>query len=112
MGLNTWAAFYGTNADAEIAGDGAMLDNETTPLLKALRSHGLDVVAIHQHMTDTKPMVYFLHYWGRGPAEELVAGFKAALDQLGKEHPGPLAHAASFSGVRTGDAAPFLEVAH
>lgn len=42
MGLNTWAAFYGTNEDAAIAGDVAMLENEATPTLKALRSHGLD----------------------------------------------------------------------
>ena len=84
MGLNTWAAFYGTNEDAVVGGDVAMLENEVTPTLKALRSHGLDVVAIHHHMIDTKPVVIFLHYWGRGPAEKLATGFKAALDQSGK----------------------------
>ena len=84
MGLNTWAAFYGTNDDAVIAGDVAMLEEEVTPSLKALRSHGLDVVAIHHHMIGTKPVVIFLHYWGRGPAEKLATGFKAALDQSGK----------------------------
>lgn len=84
MGLNTWAAFYGTNEDAVVAGDIAMLESEVTPTLKALRSHGLDVVAIHQHMIDTKPVVIFLHYWGRGPAEKLAIGFKAALEQAGK----------------------------
>jgi hypothetical protein len=82
MGLNTWAAFYGSNDDAAIAGDIAMLENEVTSTLKALRSHGLDVVAIHHHMIGTKPVVIFLHYWGRGPADKLAAGFKAALDQL------------------------------
>jgi hypothetical protein len=84
MGLNTWAAFYGTNEDAVVAGDVAMLENEVTSTLKALRSHGLDVVAIHHHMIETKPVVIFLHYWGRGPAEKLANGFKAALDQSGK----------------------------
>lgn len=84
MGVNTWAAFYGSNEDAAIAGDVAMLENEVTPTLKALRSHGLDVVAIHNHMLGTQPTVIFLHYWGRGSAEKLAAGFKAALDQLGK----------------------------
>jgi hypothetical protein len=84
MGLNTWAAFYGTNEDAAVAGDVAMLENEVTPTLKALRSHGLDVVAIHHHMIATMPVVIFLHYWGRGPADQLATGFKAALDQLGK----------------------------
>ena len=38
-------------------------------------------------MTDTRPMIIFLHYWGRGPEEKLAAGFKAALDQLGKDVP-------------------------
>ena len=84
MGLNTWAAFTGTNENAAIAGDVAMLAKEVTPVLKALRSNGFDVVAIHHHMTDTEPAVFFLHYWSTGPAEKLAAGFKAALNQLGK----------------------------
>jgi hypothetical protein len=84
MGLNTWAAFVGTQEDAAIAGDVAMLETEVTPVLKALRKNGLDVVAIHHHMTGDRPVVIFLHYWGRGPAEKLAAGFKAALDELGK----------------------------
>jgi Domain of Unknown Function (DUF1259) len=84
MGLNTWAAFVGTNENAAIAGDVAMVGSEVTPVLKALRKNGLDVVAIHHHMTDTRPTVYFLHYWGTGPAEKLATGFKAALGELGK----------------------------
>jgi hypothetical protein len=83
MGLNTWAAFTGTQEDAAIAGDVAMLESEVTPVLKALRRNGLDVVAIHHHMTGDRPVVIFLHYWGRGPVEKLAAGFKAALDELG-----------------------------
>jgi hypothetical protein len=84
MGLNTWAAFVGTNDDAGVAGDIAMLETEVTPTLKALRANGLDVVAIHHHMINSKPMIIFLHYWGRGPADKLATGFKAALDGLGK----------------------------
>jgi hypothetical protein len=84
MGLNTWAAFFGSDQQAVIAGDVAMLGSEVQPVLKALRSHGLSVVAIHQHMSDTRPMVFFLHYWGKGPAADLASGFRAALDQLGK----------------------------
>ena len=87
MGLNTWAAFVGTQEDAAIAGDVAMLESEVTPVLKALRKNGLDVVAIHNHMTADRPVVIFLHYWGRGPAEKLAGGFKAALDELGKSAP-------------------------
>ena len=84
MGLNTWAAFVGTQEDTVVAGDVAMLENEVTPVLKTLRKNGLDVVAIHHHMTVDRPVVIFLHYWGRGPAEKLATGFKAALDELGK----------------------------
>src|SRR5437588_3717640 len=84
MGLNTWAAFFGSDSNAEIAGDVAMLENEITPVLKALRANGLNVVAIHNHMTSGQPTIYFLHYWGTGPAERLATGFKAALSELGK----------------------------
>ena len=85
MGLNTWAAFYGSDANAQIAGDVAMLAHEVTPVLKALRSNGLKIVAIHHHMTATEPDVYFLHYWGTGPAAKLATGFRAALNELGKK---------------------------
>lgn len=87
MGLNTWAAFYGADADAVVAGDVAMRAEEVTPVLKALRASGIEVVAIHHHMTTTEPTVYFLHYWGRGPARQLAAGVRAAIDQTGKTGP-------------------------
>jgi hypothetical protein len=95
MGLNTWAAFFGSNANAEIAGDVAMLSPEITSVLKALRSNGLNVVAIHNHMTNGQPTIYFLHYWGTGPAEQLAAGFKAALNELGKSHPATVSRTVS-----------------
>jgi Domain of Unknown Function (DUF1259) len=84
MGLNTWAAFTGTDDKAAVAGDVAMLESEVTPVLKALRKNGLDVVAIHHHMTADRPMIIFLHYWGTGPADKLATGFKAAVNELGK----------------------------
>ena len=84
MGLNTWAAFTGTDEKAAIAGDVAMLETEVTPVLKALRKNGLDVVAIHHHMTNDRPVIIFLHYWGTGPADKLATGFKAAVNELGK----------------------------
>ena len=86
MGLNTWAAFTGTDADAMVAGDVAMLASEVTPVLKALRAHGLAVVAIHHHMTDVTPAVVFLHYYGTGSAAALARGVRAAVDLLGS-HP-------------------------
>ncbi len=85
MGLNTWAAFVGSDDNAAVAGDVAMLEEEVTPVLKTLRSHGLQVVAIHHHMIESRPVVIFLHYWGKGPAEKLATGFRAALDQLGRK---------------------------
>jgi len=87
MGLNTWAAFTGTDADAMVAGDVAMLEHEVTPVLAALRARGIDVVAIHHHMTGTSPVVIFLHYFGRGPAADLARAVKSSVDLTGK--PGP-----------------------
>jgi hypothetical protein len=85
MGLNTWAAFTGSDADAMVAGDVAMLASEVTPVLKALRSNGINVVAIHHHMTGTSPAIFFLHYYGTGNAAKLATGVRAAVDQLGKQ---------------------------
>lgn len=81
MGLNTWAAFYGRDDDAVVAGDVAMTDAEVRPVLEALRANRLDVVAVHHHMTGTTPTIIFLHYWGRGPAEALARGVRAAVDR-------------------------------
>jgi hypothetical protein len=83
MGLNTWAAFAGTPADAIVAGDVAMLEPELPKVLAVLRANDIDVVAIHHHMTDVDPMVVFLHYYGTGSAERLAKAVRAAVDQLG-----------------------------
>jgi hypothetical protein len=84
MGLNSWAAFAGSPGDAQIAGDIAMKENEVQAVLKALRAQGLNVVAIHHHMLGTQPTIIFLHYWGRGPAEKLAGGFRAAMNNLAR----------------------------
>ena len=84
MGLNTWAAFVGTDDDAMVAGDIAMLEHEVTPVLAALRASGIDVVAIHHHMTGTSPVVIFLHYYGTGSTDRLAEGVRAAIDLLGR----------------------------
>jgi hypothetical protein len=70
-----------------VAGDVAMLESEVQPVLKTLRAHGIDIVAIHHHMTDVKPVVIFLHYYGTGPAAKLAEGVRAAVDLLGKARP-------------------------
>ena len=87
IGLNSWAAFAGKQADAHVAGDIAMLEAEVNPVIKTLRAHSLEVVAVHNHMLFDQPRMMFLHYYGRGPAAQLAAGFRAALDVLGKSKP-------------------------
>jgi hypothetical protein len=85
LGFNTWAAWQGTPERAAVAGDFAMLENEVGPVIKALVENGIEVVAVHNHMVHEEPRIFFLHYWGVGPAEKLVAGLRAALDQTGKK---------------------------
>jgi hypothetical protein len=81
MGVNTWAAFAGADAQAVVDGDFAMLESELQAVLKALRKAGINIVAIHQHMSGEEPRILFLHYWGVGQAEDLAKGLRAALDQ-------------------------------
>ena len=81
MGVNTWAAFAGSDEQAMVDGDFAMLESELQPVLKALRGAGIYIVAIHQHMTNESPRIMFLHYWGFGTTAKLAEGLKAALAQ-------------------------------
>ena len=69
---------------SHVAGDVAMLEAEVNPVIRTLRRHGFEVVALHNHMLDEAPRMVFLHYYGTGPAERLAQGFRAALDELGK----------------------------
>jgi hypothetical protein len=85
MGVNTWAAFAGTDEDAVVDGDFAVTEDELQPVLKALRSGRIDIVAIHHHMTGETPRILFLHYWGRGKAVDLATTVRKALDQTKAE---------------------------
>jgi hypothetical protein len=80
VGVNTWAAFAGTDEMASVDGDFAMVEGELQGVLKALRSAGIHIVAIHNHMTHEEPQYVFLHYWGKGPTKQLANGVKSALD--------------------------------
>src|SRR5438067_2463992 len=80
MGVNTWAAFAGSDDQAVVDGDFAMTENELQPVLKALRLNNINVVAIHNHMTGEDPRVMFLHFWGIGSTADLAKGLKAALE--------------------------------
>jgi hypothetical protein len=84
MGVNTWAAFAGSDSNAVVDGDFAMLESELQGVLKALRKAAINIVAIHNHMTHEEPQFVFLHYWGKGPAAELARGLRGALDTQGK----------------------------
>jgi uncharacterized protein DUF1259 len=81
MGVNTWAAFAGSDDQAVVDGDFAVLESELQSVLRALRGAGIQIVAIHQHMTGESPRIMFLHYWGVGSTQSLAKGLRAALDK-------------------------------
>ena len=83
MGVNTWAAFSGSDESASVDGDFAVLESELQGVLRALRRADINIVAIHNHMVYDQPRYIFLHYWGRGSSVELSRGIRAALDGLG-----------------------------
>jgi hypothetical protein len=80
MGVNTWAAFAGSDQQAVVDGDFAMLEGELQTVLKTMRADGINIVAIHQHMTQETPRYLFLHYWGKGKAVDLAKAVKRALN--------------------------------
>ncbi len=80
MGVNTWAAFAGSDDQAVVDGDFAMLESEVQSVLKALRGSKIEIVAIHNHMIMESPRIIFLHYWGVGSTADLANGLKAAMD--------------------------------
>jgi biotin operon repressor len=81
MGLNSWAGFVGTDEKAHVAGDVVMSENEVNRVIQALRKGGIEIVAVHNHMLDEQPRVFFLHYWGTGPAARLAQTVRAAFDE-------------------------------
>ena len=84
MGFNTWASWQGTPEKAAVAGDFTMLEDEVALVIKALVENDIEVVAVHNHMVHEEPKIFFLHYWGVGPADQLAKGFKTALNKIGK----------------------------
>jgi hypothetical protein len=79
IGVNTWAAFAGSDRQAVVDGDLAVRENELQGVLKALVGAGIQVVAIHQHMTDEDPRILFVHYWGVGPSVDLARALHGAI---------------------------------
>lgn len=101
MGVNTWAAFAGSDDKAVVAGDFAMLESEVQAVLRALRKAKISVVALHNHMIGEDPRMIFLHYWGTGRSDDLARGLRSALDvqQIGSE---PSAYRLDFDALRNG----------
>ena len=83
MGVNTWAAFAGTDDDAVVDGDFAVEEDQLQTALKSLRRSGINIVAIHSHMTHEQPRILFFHYWGRGKAKDLARSVEDALMAAG-----------------------------
>jgi hypothetical protein len=67
---------------AAITGDFVLTADEVNPVLRTLRDNGIDVTALHSHMLDEKPRLFFMHFWAVGDAEKLAKGLRAALDKV------------------------------
>ena len=67
---------------AAITGDFVLVAKEVNPVAKALREHGIEVIALHNHMLDDEPHLFFMHFWANDDAKKLAEGLKAALAQI------------------------------
>jgi hypothetical protein len=79
MGVNTWAAFAGSDDNAVVDGDFAVTEDQLQPVLRSLLKDKINIVAIHQHMTHEDPRIMFFHYWGRGTAKDLAQAIKGGF---------------------------------
>jgi biotin operon repressor len=85
MGMATSINFQAAgNGKVAATGDFVMIDTEVNPVAKALRSHGIAVAALHNHMLHGTPTLYFMHFWAEDSAANVAAGLKAAVDLLAK----------------------------
>ena len=83
MGMNTGIGFQPTGSGkAAITGDFVLLGTEVNPVVKALRSNGIEVTAIHSHMLTEQPRLIFMHFWANDDALKLARGLRAALDKM------------------------------
>jgi hypothetical protein len=65
---------------AAITGDFVLLGSEVNPIVRTLRQHGIEVTALHSHMIDDSPHLFFMHFWANDDAQKLAQGLRAALD--------------------------------
>ena len=66
---------------AAITGDFVLIGDEVNPVIRALRANGIEVTAIHSHMLDEEPRLFFMHFWANDDALKLAKGLRAALDK-------------------------------
>jgi hypothetical protein len=82
MGVNTGIGFQPTGAGkATITGDFVLIGTEVNPVVKALRTNGIEVTAIHSHMLTEQPRIIFMHFWANDDALKLARGLREALDK-------------------------------
>jgi len=87
MGTATALNFQPTGGGkAAVTGDFVLLGNEVNPVLKTLRQHGIEVTALHSHMIDDSPHLFFMHFWANDDAERLAQGLRAAVDLANVKH--------------------------
>lgn len=67
---------------AAITGDFVLTAQEVNPVAKALRENGIEVTALHNHMLDDQPRLFFMHFWANDDAQKLAKGLRAALDHV------------------------------
>jgi rhodanese-related sulfurtransferase len=103
MGVNTWASFGGTDDNAVVDGDFASREDELQAVLKSLRSAGINIVAIHHHMTGETPRYVFLHYWGRGKAADLARAIRTARGEQTKVAAAAARSAGGFKEINAAD---------
>jgi hypothetical protein len=89
LGLATAINFQPTsNGRAVATGDFVLIESEVTPVLTELRKDGIDVTALHNHLTGEQPRLFFMHFWGNGNAVAVARGLRAALDKMNLAHSG------------------------
>jgi hypothetical protein len=83
MGTGIAINFQPTGSgQAAITGDFVLIASEVNPVLRVLRENGIAVTAVHSHMLDDQPHLFFLHFWARDDAQKLAGGLRAALDKM------------------------------
>ncbi|MGE5162708.1 MAG: DUF1259 domain-containing protein [Sphingobacteriales bacterium] len=89
LGLATGINFQPTGSGkAAITGDFVLTGNEVNPVISALRAGGIEVTAVHSHMLDEQPRLFFMHFWANDNAEKLARGLRAAIDKTASLPPG------------------------